>query len=810
MAATKNSLSGIRVLDFGGSAGVLAGRALADLGADVILVEPPTGSSLRHLAPFVDNTNSNERSYRHLYLNANKRSVVLDAATSVGITTLHYLIKHSDIIIDAAPASVLLDLGLQHKTLVALQPTLIHIDITPFHPQSNSAHHVGTDLTACAAGGLLQVTGEASGPPCHDSSEPSYTLASLTAVAATLTALHATNDKRSPSSQHIQISLQECAAFASSQTANPNAFQRLQEVPCRPGVSQALRCADGGYVTLLAVPMHVERLIEFLNAAGVQHEITPTNHMDYFATPIWTMLNSPMHQRIAEAALNYPREEFLTRFAETGCHAMPILSFDEMRNTPHYQQTEPFVQHTHDHLQQQFEMPRSILSAVRQGLNIQRAPLLGEHTQDVIGELPPQDSTPSKPTNVKPKSKAGDPLKSLVGLKVLDFTWVIAGPLTTQQLATYGAEVIKVESQHRIDSLRLYVNDDNSFDFDLGDMFNIANTGKKSLNVNLGTPGGREVVQKLLQWADVVVNNFSAGAFARMGYDYASLKRWRKDIILLHLPGVGGTGPWANKGTFGPMLSALTGMNHLVGFAEQPPRGIGVALPDFTSPLVGATCILAALRHRAATGEGQEIELSQLGATLALIGAQWMEFAHTGKMPTRPGNRNPNYAPHGVYPCQGNDAWCAIAVQTDLEFGSLAKLMEQPELVLNPDYADAASRQHNQNTLDALVSGWTKNQDKWALAKSLQNHGLAGEAVASIKDLLAANSSLSYWFEQVRQPSRPTTPLVAEHDALSINGQRPALQRAPMLGEHNNQILMQILGYTEAQIQELQQAEALQ
>ena len=203
-------------------------------------------------------------------------------------------------------------------------------------------------------------------------------------------------------------------------------------------------------------------------------------------------------------------------------------------------------------------------------------------------------------------------------------------------MANFGADVIKVESSgERMDPVRVQPIK-GEFHFDLPDLYNEANTGKKSVTIDLADERGKDLLRGLVAHCDVLVNNYSAGSLARMGFPWEDLRRINPRLISLHLPGVGGDSPWRPLRTLGNLLKAAAGMNFQMGYPHQPPRGMGVAYPDFTSPHVGVTAILAALRAREETGEGREIELSQLSATVALLGAQWMRFDQLGEDLPRP------------------------------------------------------------------------------------------------------------------------------------------------------------------------------
>ena len=396
-----------------------------------------------------------------------------------------------------------------------------------------------------------------------------------------------------------------------------------------------------------------------------------------------------------------------------------------------------------------------------------------------------------------------NPLRALEGVRVIDFCWVLAGPFGTRILANFGAEVIRVESSRRPDSVRGAPGPDGKIDPDLGGLFNDANTGKRSVAVDLQKERGRELVRRLIAKADVVTNNYRPGALERMGFGYEVLVELRPDIILLNMPGTHRNGPWSPRTTMGNVVMGASGFNHLMGFPGQRPRGLGVAYPDFTSPYLLATTVLAALRERERSGRGQELDLSQLGATISLLGVEWMQYRATGRQPPRRANRDPNYCPHGVYPARGEDEWCAIAVERDAEWSTLCSLMGRPALVADPRFAGHEARKAHEDEVDAILARWTREQDRWELAELLQRNGIAAAPVEHLRDTFERDPELRHHYQAVRQPSAPDVEIPIDGEAIRFVGVEHALERAPMLGEHNEPVLCNVVGLAREELDQL-------
>ena len=794
-------LADVRVLDLTNDTGVLAGRILADLGADVVLIEPPAGSPARHVAPFVDDQPGPERSYRHLYFNANKRSLVLDLSASADRERLLDLVARSDLLLETAAPGAMEAIGLGHDDLRTRNPGLIQVSITPFGLDGEWAAWKGNDLTGSAAGGLLQISGERDDPPAHGPAFPAYTMAALTAASAAIIGLRGRDMQPGRPGSHFDISIQEATSFATVQTSNPNHYTWRDEIPVRPALSQTLRCADGKWVGVNVLANRLAEFIELLDEAGVEHDFTADNwQVQHSGGGAWKYLENPLQYKAMELAAKYPRDEFLEKMWSHGSAAMPTLDFQQMLESEHYRVSGQFHDVPHDAIGRSFSFSRSPVDGVIPQRPIQRAPLLGEHSADLLAATS-DDTEPSE-------GRAELPPLPLAGIRVLDFTWVVAGPLGTRILANFGAEVIKVESSVRMDALRAQLLPGNRYHVDLGDLFNDANTGKCSLTLDLTSDRGRDLIRDLIAKSDVVVNNYTAGKLAAMGFPYEELRDLNPKLVLIHLPGVGGDSPWVSHRTLGNLLMAASGQNFLMGFPDRPPRGMGIAYPDFTSPHLLVASALAALREAERSGEGREIQLSQLSATVSLLGAEWMRFAQTGQQPPRPANRDPNYCPHGVYPTRGDpndgdDQWIALAVASDDEWSMLAGLMGDAAPSDPALYATDAGRRANEDHLDASLAAWTATQDRWALAALLQTAGIAAAPVENLRDMIETDPQMRDHYQRIRQPSDPDFEITIDGEPIRLAGQDRVLERAPTLGEHNEYVLREILGLSQQEFDTL-------
>jgi benzylsuccinate CoA-transferase BbsF subunit len=402
----------------------------------------------------------------------------------------------------------------------------------------------------------------------------------------------------------------------------------------------------------------------------------------------------------------------------------------------------------------------------------------------------------------------------LRGVRVLDFTWVWAGPYATMLLAMLGAEVIKIESRERMDIMRrsivwpLYEPTPLEIPPDQGMSFGAINMNKLGVTINLERAEAVDIVKRLVGKSDVVFDNMRPGAMDRMGLGYDELSRVNSRLIMLSSSARGATGPESQYAGYATVHHAVGGASHITGYPDGPPSTTFGDV-DLVNATAAAFAVIAALHHRAATGEGQFIDYSQCEGVSSLIGEVLLDYEMNGRSPGRQGNADELMAPHNVYPCWGVDRWIAIAVETDEEFAALARVIGRPELAADPRFVDAASRKRNETELDAIVSGWTRVRDRDLIANTLARAGVAAAPSRDALDLfhdphLQARGA----FVEVDQPGVGPRRFAGPPWTMSGGGVEP--RHAPMLGEHNDYVLRQILGMTEAEIAALQRVGAVQ
>jgi crotonobetainyl-CoA:carnitine CoA-transferase CaiB-like acyl-CoA transferase len=799
-------LSGVRVLDLAGEAGVFVGRALAELGADVIRVEAGL-DRVRRRAPFLDGIAGPERSLYHLHFNAGKRSVQLDLQAAGGRSQLRLLAQAADIVV-VTPAPGEPDV-VDIEEARAVNPALISLVLTPCAPDSPDAGTAGSDLTAVAGGGLMYLNGFPDGPPLRPGAEQGYHMGALVGLATALTALAARERDPQHRGHAVEVSLQEAVSMATLQTANANMYTWHGLIPGRRGLTGArgerslFECRDGGW-TSFTVPLGAPALwtafTDWIAELGIASP---------FAASEWSRPDYRFEHAavltgvIDQLCRRYDRDELFHEGQRRRMLVMPASTAADLAGSEHLAQRSFFAVTRHDHLGRELTDVGSPYRFSATPARVpRRAPRLGEHTAEVLAALaarPAPGARPAGPAGAVP------PGRLLEGVRVADFCWLIAGPSATRMLADYGADVIKIESHSRLDTIRvLGVQPPEPGPAGNNGVFNDCNTSKRSVTLNLGHPRGIELARELVARSDVVTNNFTGDRMDRWGLGYDDLRKINPAVIMLTMPALGASGPFRRYGSYGNGLIAFSGLNQNMGTAGDPPLGMAALYSDFSAPYAAVAAIAAALYHRERTGEGQFIEVAQAEATMNLLGTDILEYTANGDLPPRLGNRSRDDMPHGAYRCAGDDRWCAIAVRSDAEWQALAQIVGGAALAEDARFARRDGRREHEDEIDALITAWTSGQDAPAAAGALRQAGVPAQVVADLSDLLSPDGGLRG--RHIVPVERDGLVFHAHTQPALIDGQRARPTAAPLLGEHNAEVFTTILGLTDTDIADLTKA----
>jgi benzylsuccinate CoA-transferase BbsF subunit len=409
----------------------------------------------------------------------------------------------------------------------------------------------------------------------------------------------------------------------------------------------------------------------------------------------------------------------------------------------------------------------------------------------------------------------------LDGVRIADFTWVWAGPYCTLQLAHLGADVIRIETKNRPCITRVLPPwpEGKAGGLNRSGYFNQYNQGKRSITLNFRNPGAHEIARRLVAKSDVVVNNFAHGVMERMGFGYEALKQIKPDIIMISLSGYGDTGPYRDYVAYGPAQVPLSGLSALTGYRGWPPMHSGFSYADPNAGIHGAFAILAAIYHRGKTGEGQYIDMSQWECAMALLPEGILEYSFNRVEPERIGNSDSLEAPHSIYKCldrperiAGNtvDQFVAIVCADDIDWGRLARAIGRPELAFDAKFATLQARKQNEDELDAIIQTWTSSRHAHEVADALQHAGVAAAVVADNKYLSEEDGHLAArdYFVYREHPE------VGKRQHAGIPWKMSRTETvvraaAPTIGQHTEEVMTQLLGYSENEVAKLRADGAL-
>jgi len=395
-------------------------------------------------------------------------------------------------------------------------------------------------------------------------------------------------------------------------------------------------------------------------------------------------------------------------------------------------------------------------------------------------------------------------------LRICDFTGQLAGAGATRFLAAFGAQVIRIEdpvNQGRWDILRggpPYV--DGRRGIDLGGAFNNHNVEKLGITLNLRTERGQELLGRLIAVSDVVTENFAAGVLARRGFSYEQIRAITPAIVYVSNCGFGHTGPYAHFKTWGPSVQAVSGLTFSSGLPDQPPAGWGYSYMDHTGAYYMAMAILMALHHREATGEPQWVDVAATEAAATLDGPALLDYTVNGRplrragMPNSNRSQSPAMAPHGIYPASDMDSWVAIACRNDLDWRAVAATIAEP-WTFEPRFADLAGRLHDEDRLDELIAGWTRQRDPFATAVLLQAAGVPASAVQTPQQRIDEDPNTRNWGLWPEVEHREMGRVRVDGLPVHLSDTDWQIRRgAPCLGEHNERVYGEILGLSGVEI----------
>lgn len=809
------ALAGLRVLDLTDQRGILTGRMLACMGADVLQIEPAGGSAARGVAPF-DTVGT---SLFWAAYGAGRRSLVLDRGTET-----------ARLIALAAVADVVLESGvpgrdgfLDTDTLLKANPGVVHSIVTPFGLDGPKAGYAESDLILWAAGGPLKPSESQAGIPTRVTLPQAYHHAAADALCGIMVALEAR--RRGGQGQRVvtsaQASATQCTLSLSmaSVIGHPNYVFRAEvkskkkreldlsgsgsrtqrsKWPVKDGIVEmhlALGPAAGRFTNSLFAVMAARGACSPKFAAWdwitlppqIENDEITDEEMEQARTEVADFLAAMTKREAVEMALQHR------------LMLAPIMTVSDLADSPH-SKARGFLQKVGA-----LALPGKLALGFDEGFTpLRPAPDLGEGgTKAEVDWLENADAARPFPV-AKAVTHVARPLENIT---VLDLSWVVAGPMIGRNLADFGAKVIRVESARKPEVARLTgPYPEGVRDLNRSGLYENCNAGKAGLTLDLSQDAGRALVKELAGKVDVLVESFAPGQMDKWGLDYDTLSQDNPGLVMLSTSLMGQSGPWSALAGFGNIGAAMSGLQVLAGRDVSAPIGPYGPYTDFVAPRLAFPVLLAALEDKRLTGRGRQLDISQAEAGMQFIAEAFADHAATGRVPIADGNRDPHCVPNEVYPCaapDGETAWVAISATSDTAWIALRGETGLAALA-DPAFETLEGRRAAEVEIDARLAQWCRDQPPQAVEQRLQACGVAAHVVASPADL-AIDAQLEAWGHFQTLPRTDGIP--AHHEACRFQlGLTPAktLRAAPEYGRDTRQILAEYIGLDAVQIDQLE------
>lgn len=810
--AKSGALTHLRVLDLTSSPAAYCGKLFADLGAEVIKVEPRGADPGRSQAPFLETTEG-RRSIPFVYANANKRSVLLDLEANSDRLRFRELAADSDLIIEAFPVGTLARLGLGYADLSADHPGLVLTSVTGFGQAGPQCAFRSNDLVASALGGAMISIGDPADPPLRLAGRQADVTTATLAAASSLVALY--HRDQTGCGQHVDVSSLEVMASI-THIAGVGKWLEDGVIPKRVGTglvasvpSGAYRCKDGLVYLMVNRPAHWEALALWINERTGNEEVLLAEFQGASSSrlPYRELLDVFIGDLTSQLTVDEAYHEGQRRHIAV----TPVQSASDIAVDPHLRARKFFVD-------VEIEAGQSLPMAGAP-YRLGRTPWRLARTAPQPGEFDQQISEKARSTRTRSAGAWAEPTTetpagALSGLRIVEFGTGLAAPWIGRILAWAGAEVIKVESHAHPDVPRLFVPPREP---ELGTQpqcspwFTDWSAGKRFVALDLRNESGAELARQLVDRSDAVIANYSTGVLEKLGLGYKTLSARNAGLVMLESNGYGESGPNSHYVTWGPNIEALSGLCSLSGFPDRECSISHFAYPDPLSALHGLFALLAGLIYRNRTKQGQVIHLSQFETTVAAIGSLILEFAATGKEPARLGNREFDRAPYGCFPCLGDDRWCVICVEDEVDWNRLRDVMGQPDWASEERFATAASRVANVDDLEARIGDWTIGRRDYDVMAVCQRAGIAAGVVQNAEDLLTLDPQLAHrgFFEEI--PHFVKGSVVASGIPLGLTSTPGHTSHAGSAVGHDNQyVCREILDLSEPEIAHFEELGAIE
>ncbi len=794
-------LGGLEVLDLSNDvAGAYCAKLLGDAGARVSKVEPPEGHRLRRWSVSgAVGLDGDPDGALFRFLASSQQSLVMDPAHLSGGDAIDGLADASDVVIvstfggRAGGAALPVDA----RGLAERHPGSVVVSLSAFGLNGPRGGEHSSDLLLQALAGSLYVHGDVDREPLAvGGGLAEWTVGTFGALGA-VTAL--TARRQSGRGDLVDVSALESLAITficyPSVVANmPGGKRQRSTFMMVPGIEP---CIDGyvGFATITTAQWHA--FLDMIGRSDLADDTSLFNQLNRGRPDVLSAIEQWTRQRTVDEAVElgslyriptvpigngeiFPRIEHVV--------ARRIYDANPRGGFPHPRP--PFRSNITD--------PRPPAPAATLA---ERAP----HVAAVAPGPPGTPDVPAGSNRARPFPAPAEPPEPsdalpLAGVRIIDFTAFLAGPMCTQYLASLGADVVKIESVQRPDPMRYTVRVDASVDrwYELGGIFHSANLGKRSVTLNLADPRGRDLAQRLISESDVVVENFTPRVMEHFGLDFESLAAANSGLIMVRMPGFGLEGPWRDRPGFAATMEQVSGLAWITGYTDRLP-----IIPGVCDPLAGmhaAFAVLTALEHRARTGEGQLIELAMIDLTAQLVVEQVLEQSVYGHLMARQGNRLAGLGHQGVYACADPDQWIALRVGSDGQWHALRQLIGSPAGVLDPGLDSAAGRSDRAERIDGALAAWFAGQSQKEALAALRSVGVEAEPVTPSYDVdLDEQMNARAFWEEVRHPIVGTKRFPGWPMRYSSRTLPWFAGAAPLLGQHTDEVLRS-LGVTEGEL----------
>jgi crotonobetainyl-CoA:carnitine CoA-transferase CaiB-like acyl-CoA transferase len=780
MSALPMPLSGLRVVDCTVDRGELASRLLGDLGAEVVKVEPPGGSTARATAPVRRGV-----SLAFAIRNAGKLGVVLELGADADLERFHELLDHSDVLVTS---NVMLA-GLDTRELAARHPHLVVGALTPFGADGPYAEWSATDAVLAASGGVAFKAGIPERSPLLSPGHLVDDAGSITSAFGLLCALY--QREQTGAGQFVEVSMNEAIAQIAD-WALPNAMARVAagfpagEVRNGNGPVYPIFACKGGYVRLIILSVRQWHAMrewlgepEFLQDPALDGFVARREIAEHVLNPL-------LEAHFADLSM----EEVSLEAQKRGIVCTPALTPADILTNEHFASRGTFLE---------LEVAPGITAPIASGyfeVDGERAgptsppPAVGEHTEQVFAALGDRrTASAASPT-------AGPPL---AGLRVMDFGHGAVGVEVGRRFAEYGAEVMKVESRTYTDFMRLQLGGETN------PSFASSSRSKLGFGVNAKSVDGVEILHRVAAQSDLVIENNSTGTMDKLGIGFDALHAVNPDLVMVSSQLMGSRGAWSWWRGYGPSTQPPGGLVHLWSYADRDePAGSMSIYPDHVAGCLGAVGSLATLVGRTrGVNQGRHLEVAQVETVVGMLGDLIAAEGVEAGTVTPLGNRSESGSPWGLYRCAGDEEWVAITCGDDTHWQGLVTAMGAPGWATDASLAGVDARRARADEIDERISEWTAAQSKDAVAAACQQHAVPAAPMITGAEMTTDAQYVARGFAvEIDQPG--VGPLFL--DGAAFRGDLmvgPDIRKAPDLGEHTRQIARELLGLDDAEIDRL-------